>query len=128
MNQHSTKNIKNKSIINNESTQIDINTSILLTSILMLQNSPLRNNLYELTKNITKMNMLSYIINKTKLEIDAMNKLKQIINEDMIFILENIDLWIIQYNSTRRMNMPTELVHNLSKIKKMFNNYLNKNN
>jgi len=106
-----------------------INTSLLLSTILMLQKSTLRDNLFKLSQNISKMNMLTYS-HETKLEKTTINNFKQIINEDIIYVLENIDDWIMNelifnYNSKRRMNMPKELIYNLTKIKEMFLNYIN---
>lgn len=104
-----------------------INTSLLLSTILMLQKSPLHDNLFKLSKNISKMNMLSYMYD-IKLKKDVINNFKKIINEDIMYILENMDNWIFHYNSNRRMNMSKQLINNLAKIKEMLLNYININN
>lgn len=89
-----------------------IDTNLLLSTILMLKKSLLKDYLFKI------------MINLNKLKINNEMKDKNLLNDDMTqdiyILLENMDDWIRFYNSSMRMSMKKELIFNLGEIKKMF--------
>lgn len=98
-----------------------MNTSLLLSTILMLKKSFLKDYLFKIMTNLNKLNVKNHFNN------DPMQ-----INEDIIadihIFLENMDEWMRIYNSTMRLTMKKELIQNLIEIREMFKTKININN
>lgn len=92
--------------------------NLLLSTILMLKKSILKDYLFKVMK---KLNKLQMNFNKhDENEMCDYDQINQNIIHDVHIILENIDEWIRHYNSESRMSMKRELSNNLIEIKNMF--------
>jgi len=94
-----------------------MNTELLLSTILMLKKSSLKDYLYKIMKNINILKIQNHFA-------DDIVFTENII-EDIIILLENMDDWIRNYNSSTKMLMNKELMSNLLEIKKMFQVQIN---
>lgn len=90
---------------------IDLN--LLLSTILMLKKSTLKNYLCKLMNNLNKLKI------KDNFEVNKIIINENVI-EDICIILENMDEWIRHYNSEMKISMKKELITNLKKLKKIF--------
>lgn len=92
---------------------MDIN--LLLSTILMLKKSLLKDYLFKVMINLNKLKIKNHFDESIKINI-----LTDDIIKDIHIFLENMDEWIINYNSEMRISMKRELIINLAKIKIMF--------
>lgn len=96
-----------------------MSANLLLSTILMLKKSIIKDYLFKI---MTK-------LNKLEIQTHFNNNKKYILNEDIIedvnIVLNNMDLWIRNYNSENRMAMNRELSYNLKELVKEFEKLLN---
>lgn len=96
-----------------------MNANLLLSTILMLKKSILKDYLFKIMTNL----------NKLEIQTHFNNDKKYILNEDTIedinMVLNNMDSWIRNYNSEKRMAMNRELSYNLKELVKEFEELLN---
>lgn len=97
-------------------------TSLLLSTILMLKPSIIKNYLFKIMKNLNKLAIKNHF-NEKKYNLNE-NENEDII-DDMNIVLDNMDLWIRNYNSERRMTMNRELSNNLKQLTIYFGELLN---
>jgi hypothetical protein len=92
---------------------MDVN--LLLSTILMLKKSLLKNYLFKVMINLNKLKIKNHFDESIKINI-----LTDDIIKDIHIFLENMDEWIRNYNSEMRISMKRELIINLAEIKIMF--------
>jgi hypothetical protein len=88
--------------------------NLLVSTILMLKKSVLKDYLFKVMTNLNKLELHNNFNDSTKYKLD------ENIIENINIILENMDEWIRHYNSEIRMSMKKELMINLGEIKKIF--------
>jgi hypothetical protein len=88
--------------------------TLLISTIIMLKQSILKENLFKVMNKINNLSMQNNFNQSIKYNLD------EDMMEDINIILNNIDEWIRHYNSEIRMSMKRELMVNLGKIKMMF--------
>jgi hypothetical protein len=93
--------------------------SLLISTIVMLKQSTLKDYLFKVMKKLNKMSIQNHFNESKYITVDII--------EDIDIILENIDNWMRHYNSEIRMTMKKELITNLVKIKMMFQQIRNIN-
>lgn len=89
--------------------------SLLISTIMMLKQSILKEYLFKVMKKINKLSIQNHFNQSIQYSDEDLLK-------DINIILENIDDWIRHYNCEMRMSMKKELMSNLVEIKKMFYN------
>ena len=85
-------------------------TNLLLSTILMLNKSIIKDYLFKLMMNLNKLNVQNHF------EHSGNYNLNDDMIEDINIILDNMDSWIRLYNSEMRMLMKRELFNNLKKL------------
>jgi hypothetical protein len=85
-------------------------TNLLLSTILMLNESIIKDYLFKVMINLNKFNVKNHFECLTNYNFD------DDIIKDINAILDNMDSWIRHYNSIMRMPMKRELFNNLKKI------------
>ena len=93
--------------------------SLLISTIVMLKQSTLKDYLFKVMKKLNKMSIQNHFNESKYITVDII--------EDIDIILENIDNCMRHYNSEIRMTMKKELITNLVKIKMMFQQIRNIN-
>ena len=92
-------------------------TNLLLSTILMLNKSIIKDYLFKIMTDLNKLAIHNHFNDK-----------KYNLNEDTIedinIVLDNIDLWIRNYNSEKKMSMNVELSYNLKELVKEFEELL----
>jgi hypothetical protein len=88
--------------------------SLLISTIMMLKQSILKQYLFKVIKKLNKLSIQNHFNQSMKHYLD------EDLMEDINVILENMDDWIRHYNCEIRMSMKKELMSNLVEIKKMF--------
>lgn len=92
-------------------------TNLLLSTILMLNKSILKDYLFKIMKDLNKLAIHDHFnCEKYNLNEDTI--------EDINVVLDNIDLWIRNYNSEKRISMNRELTYNLKEIVREFEELL----
>lgn len=92
-----------------------MNMNLLLSTILMLKKSLLKDYLFKVMVNLNKLKIKNHFDESIKI-----NVLTEDVIEDIHTFLENVDEWVRNYNSEMRLSMKRELIINLSEIKIMF--------
>jgi len=92
-----------------------MNINLLLSTILMLKKSLLKDYLFKVMVNLNKLKIKNNFDESIKINILTGDVIKYI----HIF-LENVDELVRNYNSEMRMSMKRELIINLAEIKMMF--------
>ena len=96
--------------------------SLLISTIFMLKQSILKDNLFKIMKKLNKLSMQNNF--NESMQNNFNESMKYNLNEDVIedinILLENMDDWIRYYNSEIRMSIKKELMNNLVEIKRMF--------
>ena len=96
--------------------------SLLISTIFMLKQSILKDNLFKIMKKLNKLSMQNNF--NESMQNNFNESMKYNLNEDVIedinILLENMDDWIRYYNSEIRMSIKKELINNLVEIKRMF--------
>ena len=96
--------------------------SLLISTIVMLKQSILKDNLFKIMKKLNKLSMQNNF--NESMQNNFNESMKYNLNEDVIedinILLENMDDWIRYYNSEIRMSIKKELMNNLVEIKRMF--------
>ena len=92
-----------------------MNINLLLSTILMLKKSLLKDYLFKVMVNLNKLKMKNNFDESIKINILTGDVIKYI----HIF-LENVDELVRNYNSEMRISMKRELIINLAEIKMMF--------
>ena len=98
-----------------------MNLSLLISTIVMLKQSVLKDYLFKVMKKLNKLSIQNHFDESIKYHLD------EDILEDINIILKNMDDWIRHYNSEVRMPMKKELMTNLVEIKQMFKQMININ-
>ena len=98
-----------------------MNLSLLISTIVMLKQSVLKDYLFKVMKKLNNLLTQNNFNESIKYHLD------EDILEDINIILKNIDDWIRHYNSEIRMTMKKELMTNLVEIKQMFKQMININ-
>jgi hypothetical protein len=96
-------------------------TNLLLSTILMLNKSIIKDYLFKVMMNLNKLNVKNHFECLTNYNLD------DDIIEDINSILDNMDSWIRHYNSAMRMPMKRELFNNLKKLTVHLEKIKNKN-
>ena len=104
--------------------------SLLISTIFMLKQSILKDNLFKIMKKLNKLSMQNNFNESMQnnfnesMQNNFNESMKYNLNEDVIedinILLENMDDWIRYYNSEIRMSIKKELMNNLVEIKRMF--------
>jgi hypothetical protein len=92
-----------------------MNMNLLLSTILMLKKSLLKDYLFKVMINLNKLKIKNHFDESIKINI-----LTEDVIEDIHTFLENMDEWIRNYNLEMRLSMKRELIINLAEIKMMF--------
>ena len=92
-----------------------MNMNLLLSTILMLKKSLLKDYLFKVMINLNKLKIKNHFDESIKINI-----LTEDVIEDIHTFLENMDEWIRNYNLEMRLLMKRELIINLAEIKMMF--------
>ena len=92
-----------------------MNMNLLLSTILMLKKSLLKDYLFKVMINLNKLKIKNHFDESIKINI-----LTEDVIEDIRIFLENMDEWIRNYNLEMRLLMKRELIINLAEIKMMF--------
>ncbi len=108
-------------LVKNKHKVFTMDLSLLISTIIMLKQSILKDYLFKIMKKLNKLSMQNHFNESIKYNIN-----KDTI-EDINIILENMDDWIRNYNSAVRMTMKRELMTNLGEIKRMFQQMININ-
>ena len=88
--------------------------SLLLSTILMLKKSIIKDKLFNIMMKINKLSIQQHFENSTHYN------LTEDMIEDINVILNNIDFWIRNYNSEMRVTMKRELLDNLKDLTNVF--------
>jgi len=94
-----------------------MNINLLLSTILMLKKSLLKDYLFKVMVNLNKLKIKNHFDETIKINVNVLN---EDIIEDIYIFLENMDEWIRNYNSQMKMSMKRELTNNLKEIKNIF--------
>ena len=94
-----------------------MNMNLLLSTILMLKKSLLKDYLFKVMVNLNKLKIKNHFDETIKINVNVLN---EDIIEDIYIFLENMDEWIRNYNSQMKMSMKRELTNNLKEIKNIF--------
>jgi hypothetical protein len=93
--------------------------SLLISTIIMLKQSTLKDYLFKVMRKLNKISMQNYFNESKYITVDII--------EDINIILNNMDNWIRHYNSEMRITMKKELIIKLVEIKIMFQQIRNIN-
>jgi len=93
--------------------------SLLISTIIMLKQSTLKDYLFKVMRKLNKISMQNHFNESKYITVDII--------EDINIILNNIDNWIRHYNSEMRITMKKELIIKLVEIKIMFQQIRNIN-